>query len=112
MIDADVIQEILSLYKKHGWNLRRVLLSEKLRENLSASVGKLFETTEIIPSEIDAAWFSRDSGKTRVAWELRHLSQTPFAVFETFENTVAEEVLREKMLEMEKRLKNRLTSSQ
>ncbi len=112
MVKAEVISEILSLYKKHGWSLRRVLLSEKLSKSLSASIKILFGDAEIVLSEIDAAWFSRTSGKSNVAWELRHLSETPFAVFELFEKETAEEILREKLLEMEKRLENRLLKSE
>ena len=107
MINAEAISEILSLYKKYGWNLRRVLLSEKLERQLSPSFEILFGNTEITAAEIDAALFSRPSGK-REAWELRHLSNTPFAIFESFEKEVPEKVLREKLLEMEERLKNRL----
>ncbi len=111
MINEDVIREILSLYKKHGWFLRRVLLSEKSNKNLSDSIKSLFGEVEIASAKFDAAWFSRASGKTCVAWELRHLSETPFAVFEVFEKDEAEETLREKLLEMEKRLENRLSIS-
>lgn len=112
MISAEAIREILSLYKKYGWSLRRVLLSEKLYERLSASIKSLFDNAEIIPAEIDAAWFSRASGITNEAWELRHLSETPFAIFELFEKEIAEEIFKEKLLEIEKRLKNRLSKSQ
>lgn len=112
MISAETIREILSLYKKYGWSLRRVLLSEKLNKHLSASIKPLFDDVEIVLAEIDAAWFSRASGKTNEAWELRHLSETPFAVFELFDKETAEEIFKEKLLEMEKRLKDRLSKSQ
>lgn len=111
MINEGVIREILSLYKKHGWGLRRVLLSEKLHKNLSGSIKSLFGEAEIASAKFDAAWFSRASGKTGVAWELRHLSETPFAIFEVFEKDETEESLREKLLEMEKRLVKRLSVS-
>ena len=111
MINEDVIREILSLYKKHGWFLRRILLTEKLHKNLSDSIKSLFGEAEIAPANFDAAWFSRTSGKTGAAWELRHLSEIPFAVFEVFEGDENEEILREKLLEMEKRLEKRLSVS-
>lgn len=111
MIDENVIREILSLYKKHGWNLRRILLSDELKQNLSASLERLFGEAEITPARFDAAWFSRASGKTGIAWELRHLSENPFAVFEVFEKDEAEENLLEKLFEMENRLENRLSNS-
>ena len=111
MISADAVSEILSLYQKHGWSLRRVLLSEKLNESLTGSIEGLFQDAEIVPAEIDAALFSRASGE-REAWELRHLSKTPFAIFESFEMEMPEEILREKLREMEERLKNRLSSTE
>ena len=112
MISAEAIREILSLYKKYGWSLRRVLLTEKLKKILSSSIKPLFGDAEVIPAEIDAAWFSRASGKTNEAWELRHLSEAPFAIFELFDKETAEEIFKEKLLEMEKRLENRLSKSQ
>lgn len=111
MISAETIREILSLYKKHGWNLRRVLLSENLQRRLSDSIETLFDDAEIFSSEIDAALFSRPSGKANEAWELRHLSETPFAVFELFDKNLDDESFREKIFEMGNQLKNRLSKS-
>ncbi len=42
MIDAGTVSEIVNLYKKHGWALRRVLLSETLRKGLSTSMEAVF----------------------------------------------------------------------
>ncbi len=101
MIGEQQINEILAQYKKHGWNLRRVLLSAETSENLSAS---LFKQTEIVASELNAAWFSRSSKEGREAWELRHLSATPFALVEVFEEDDEEKVREEIRKEMETRL--------
>ena len=101
MINGRQIAEILSLYKKHGWNLRRVLLSASAREKLPAS---LFGGAEITSSELDAAWFSRASPGGREAWELRTLSTAPFALVEVFEEDDEEEVREEARREMETRL--------
>ena len=100
MITAEQIQEILSLYKKYGWTLRQILLTKKLKENLTDFI----TDAEIIESEINAAWFSRPSGE-KEAWELRRLSETPYALFETFEEDDEEEVREEIRREMEARLK-------
>lgn len=107
MITAAEIREILSLYKKHGWILRRVLLTEKLRILLADSLDTLFETAEIIDSHINAAWFSRPSGAEREAWEIRHLSETPYAMVEIFEAEDDEEVREEARHEIEEQLKER-----
>src|SRR5687768_15510964 len=106
MINGQQIAEILSLYKKHGWNLRRVLLSERLKESLAGSpLEQLFGATEIRASEIDAVWFSRPSRDNQEAWELRRLSETPYALMEMFDEDDDEEIREESLSETEARLK-------
>lgn len=82
MIDAAAINEILKVYSKHGWNLRRVLLSAALDESLKATSGDLFGDIGVSVAQIDAAWFSRPPKPGAVAWEIRHLSEIPFALLE------------------------------
>ena len=106
MIRAGQIAEILALYKKHGWILRRVLLSDALKTSLANAAENLFDDAEIRPSDIDAAWFSRKSKPDEEAWELRRLSETPFALFETFDSEDDEEIREEALGEVEARLKN------
>lgn len=98
------IEDILSLYQKHGWTLRRVLLSTKLKKQLADSM-QIFSRAEIIEARIDAAWFSRASGKDKEAWELRRLSETQYALLEVFENEAEPEVCEEIRAEMEAKLK-------
>lgn len=104
MISAGQIAEILSLYKKHGWNLRRVLLSDRLKKRLAGSIEEIFGAAETVSSNVDAAWFSRASHNNREAWELRHLSETPFALFETIGEEVSENEREKIRREMEDRL--------
>ncbi len=106
MIKAGQIAEILSLYKKHGWILRRVLLSDALHKNLADSRGQIFGAAEIRSSEIDAAWFSRASKANQEAWELRLLSEAPFALMEIFDDEDDDEIREETLAEVESRLKN------
>ena len=80
MIDADSVRQILAQYEKHGWVLRRVLLSGSLRPSLLDSAGSLFGDAEVRPAEIDALWFSRSSRPGVTAWEIRHLSNHPYAL--------------------------------
>ena len=106
MINEQQIKQILSQYERHGWNLRRVLLSVESLETLSEAVRKtLFGEAEIVSEEFDAAWFSRptpdNSGSE--AWELRNLSGSPFALIEVFEAEDDEEVREEARKEMETR---------
>ncbi len=104
MINEQQAKEILAQYKKHGWNLRRVLLSVESGEILSDLLKSLFGDVEIVSSEIDAAWFSRVSGAENEAWEIRRLSGSPFALFEVFEADDDEEVREETRKDMETRL--------
>lgn len=95
---AETIAEVLALYEKHGWNLRRALLSDALRVELTDRLQDLFGGAEIVSSKLDALWFSRFS-KQGEAWELRRLGGAPFALVAVFDDeTDAEEreaILRE-----------------
>jgi hypothetical protein len=106
MIGALQIQEILAQYKRHGWTLRRVLLCPATRENLTDSLENLFGDAPVILSETDAVWFSRPSGIGREAWELRRLSNPPFALVEVFEDEDDEAVREETLHEMQEQLIN------
>lgn len=104
MINTEQINGILSLYKKHDWKLRRVLLCIKSKENLSPNLAGLFGDAEIIESKVDAVWFSRPAVNEGEAWELRHLSENPYALVEVFDNEDEDEVREEARTEIEARL--------
>jgi hypothetical protein len=104
MINAEQITGILSLYKKHGWNLRRVLLCVRSKENLSKDWINLFGDAEIVESKVDAVWFSRPAADGNEAWELRHLSENPYALVEVFDSEDEDEVREEARTEIEARL--------
>jgi hypothetical protein len=106
MIKAGQIAEILSLYKKHGWILRRVLLSDALKNSLPDSLDSLFGAAEIRSSEIDAVWFSRTPSADQETWELRRLSETPYALIEFFDADDEEEIREETLREVESKLQN------
>jgi hypothetical protein len=92
MIDRQTFAAILDQYEKHGWKLRRVLLSSELRD-IDPDTAALCSEADLQDAEIEAAWFSRSSRPGITAWELRHLSTTPFAVLETIrDGTPADEV--------------------
>ena len=109
MISVEQIMEILAQYKKHGWTLRRVLLSDDLRvrayNELVALTTNAGDAVEFVSSNVEAAWFSRPS-KDGEAWELRHLSTSPFALFEVFDEDDDEETREETRKELENKLKN------
>jgi hypothetical protein len=84
-------------------------LSDKLKSALADSIETIFSGAEIVSAEIDAAWFSRASGaEGREAWEIRHLSETPYALVEIFDEDDEEEVREETRHEIEQQLKERL----
>src|SRR5947209_18357208 len=85
------IHEIIATYARHGWRLRRALLKPETRSLLKELEAEVFEDALIEDSAIVALWFARPSHAEREAWELRLLSDTPYALFETFEADEREE---------------------
>ena len=79
------------------------MLSKQLKASLAETVQTVFKA-EIVEAEIDAVWFSRASGKESEAWELRRLSETPYALLEVFEADDEEEIREETRQDLEKKL--------
>jgi len=79
MIGPREFKEIVTMYEKHGWLPRRVLLSDSMRKRLTAIPGNV----QVIDSDIDAAWFSRPPKAVEISWEIRSLGATPFALVES-----------------------------
>jgi len=99
----ELLKEILAQYERHGWELRRALLTP-------ASHGEIGEAglpsgTEITESEIDALWFARPSHAGREAWELRLVAEQPYALFEAFESDETEAEREDARREMENRMR-------
>jgi len=109
MIKPANIEAILSLYTKHGWNLRRVLLSDALRVQLTDKLQTLFGGAEIVSSKLNAAWFSRNS-KHGEAWELRNFGEPPFALVEVLAAESDEETRNEVLTQTESRMLDKQTS--
>jgi hypothetical protein len=103
MNTADLFMELTAMYRKHGWQLRSVLLRPETRAELSVEV-------PVKEAEFDALWFSRPSHNDREAWELRLLAQTQYALFETFEADETEEERDDVKLEMEARMREYLAA--
>src|SRR5436305_14885699 len=100
------IHEIIATYTKHGWRLRRALLKPETRALLKERETKIFEDALVEDSSIDALWFARPSHAGREAWELRLVSEPPYALFETFEAEESEEDREDVRLEMEKKMRD------
>ena len=99
--------EIVGAYSNHGWQLRRVLLKPETRAQLDPNI---VAEKSMLEAAIDALWFSRPSHSGREAWELRLLSENPYALFETFEADETPEEREEMLLEMENRMREYLTT--
>jgi hypothetical protein len=105
----DLIKEIVNTYQKHGWRLRRILLSPEARAELNTESGHdslLLDGVQLEEAAVDGLWFSRPSAAQREAWEIRLLAENPFALFETFEADETEEEREEVRREMEARLRD------
>ena len=78
------------MYEKHRWDLRRVLINSA-KDADGAEIAAAFPGPAKVPREIDALWFARPSQGGREAWELRLVTEQPYALFETFEADEIEE---------------------
>ena len=107
MKSVDLFTELTATYRKHGWQLRSVMLRPETRVELQTLLPDGLPVRE---TTFDALWFSRPSHNNREAWELRLLAQTQYALFETFEADETEEERDEVKLEMEARLREYLAA--
>lgn len=106
MTTAAQIEEIVALYEKHGWKLRRVLLSADSKD---LSKNSVLADAEIRDSSFDALWFSRRSRPGAESWEIRRLAGSPFALVEVFEDGTTDADVEERLAETENRMAETLT---
>ena len=100
------VREILETYQKYGWKIERLLLRPETRE-LVEQAKSSFPGARIEDGSVDALWFSRASShNNRVAWELRLVAESNYALFETFEADETDEDREEVRREMEARLRD------
>ena len=104
MTPLELIKEITATYQRHGWKLRRILLSPETRADLKEPP-ELFNEAQLADADFDALWFARPSHAGREAWELRLLAEQPYALFEAFEADENEEQREEVRVEMENRMR-------
>lgn len=109
MNSADLFTELMAIYRRHGWQLRSVLLRPETRMEIQS---QLPDDLTVKEATCDALWFSRPSHNDREAWELRLLAQTQYALFETFEADETEEQRDDVKLEMEARLREYLAADE
>ena len=110
MIGADSIGELIETYEKHGWMLRRVLLTAASAKNVGNEKPALFGDVLVKHSDIDAAWFSRPPQRGGVAWEIRYLGDIPYALVERLDESALE--FEEQLAAIESRLRDSVTKKQ
>lgn len=74
MINADNLRELVLTYEKYGWTLRRIVTT-------GGRCDEAFQVPLAV-GVVDAAWFSRPSPNGPVAWEIRYLGPTQYALVE------------------------------
>jgi hypothetical protein len=89
MTDPVTVGEIVKQYEKHGWTLRRALLSDASRVALSDTLAGI----DIALSDLEALWFSRRSKPDSDSWELRRLTGLPFALVAVVPSNASEDEL-------------------
>ena len=100
------MSELVTTYRKHGWELRSALLQPATLAEIQAQEPELIANLTVKEADFDALWFARPSQQKRDAWELRLLAQTQYALFEAFEPDETEEQRDEMRREMEARLRD------
>lgn len=98
--------ELVATYRKHGWELRGALLQPVTQSEFHSEETELLKNVPVREATFDALWFSRPSHNNREAWELRLLAQTPYALFETFEQDETEEERQDVKHELESRMRD------
>lgn len=96
-------KQIIAMYERHGWTLKRALLSSETRAAIDDSI---FNNAAIVDSDFDALWFARSSPTDREAWELRLLAEQQYALFEAFEADESDEDREEARREMENKMRD------
>ena len=104
MLEIKTITEAAELYIKHGWTLRRILLTEDSRNRLLEDVKSEFPGIEIRDADLDALWFARRSRPDSEAWEIRRLSGTPFAILEAVPDGTGQDELESILTDAEMRM--------
>ncbi len=109
MNESYLIKDIIATYRKHGWQLQRVLIRSETRAEVIDKEESILEGAEVNQSEVDALWFSRPSPGLREAWELRLVAEQPYALFAAFESDETEEDREEARLEMEHQMRDEVS---
>jgi hypothetical protein len=76
MISQPEFDSLVAIYETHGWVLRRVVANG---ETVKITTPK---EVHVENGTVDAAWFSRPPTAGSIAWEIRYLGGTQYALVE------------------------------
>jgi hypothetical protein len=108
MGQLDQFRTTLKTYRQYGWQLARVLMRPATLAEFRQATGEAdFEHIPAREFPLDALWFMRPADGGREAWELRLISESPYALFELFEPDEAEEDREDVRREMEAKMRER-----
>jgi len=97
MITPAEFDALIATYVQHGWLLRRLVLRDT-----SATPKGLDANVAVANCVVDAAWFSRPPKAGPVAWEIRYLGSSQYALVEHLDENAAD--FNEKLHQTEQRL--------
>ncbi len=112
MTQLERFRETIATYRRHGWQLRSVLMTSETHTAIDDETKTFVDAAAVRLAEFDAVWFERPSGADRTASELRLISDAPYALFELFEADEAEEDREDVRREMEARLREQIGGRQ
>lgn len=105
-----ILEEVLGIYKKHGWQISRVLLSAETLKKIGED-DPVLSGLPLEQGDVDAVWFERPSRGGKRAIELRWLNETPFALFELVDESDTAEKIEELRKSVESRLAQHVSES-
>ena len=82
----ETIDEIFATYRKYGWIPRRLILTPDSKSKVASPESDV----QVYDGDIDAAWFSRPPTNGEIAWEIRYLGNTPYALLENLDEASPE----------------------
>ncbi|HQZ96406.1 MAG TPA: hypothetical protein PLP21_08810 [Pyrinomonadaceae bacterium] len=105
-MSTELIAEIFATYRKYGWVPRRLLLTDAGKKNIENPEPEL----PVYDAEINAAWFSRPPANGEIAWEIRYLGNTPYALLENLDEASPD--FEDRLKDVQKRLKASVAAKQ
>lgn len=105
-MSSETIAEIFATYRKYGWIPRRLILTADSKNKVANPEADV----PVYDGDIDAAWFSRPPAKGEIAWEVRYLGNTPYALLEDVDELSSD--FEERLKQVQARLKDAVTAKQ